>query len=66
MNIEEELKKILEDDGNDIWQTKSIKALALCILEQRKDICVIKKQVSWYKWLLASIIVLLIANLLTK
>jgi hypothetical protein len=63
MDIEKELKEILENNNSNEWQTKSIKALAFCMLEQRKDICIIRKQLGWYKWLLGTIIILLVVNL---
>jgi len=69
MDIEEELKKIIEDNDDESWQTRSIKALALCMIEQRSDMCVIKKQLNTHKWLLGlifTILLMILAQLMVK
>lgn len=66
MDIDDEIKKILEDSDGSEWQVRSIRMLAICALEQRKDICVIKKQLGMYKWLLGTIIILLVVNILFR
>ena len=63
MSIEEEIQKILEENNDDSWQTRSIKVLALCSLEQNKNLCVLRKEVKMLKWMISAVIALIVANL---
>ena len=67
-NIKEELKKIIEEDPEtqqdfESWTTRSIRGLALAVLELSNDVCSVKKQLKLVLWFLGSIIVLIIAGL---
>lgn len=62
-DIEKKIEQILEENNGDTWQTRSIKALALCMLDIRKDIYVIRKEIKLLKWFFASALILLIVNL---
>ena len=59
---EQELKEILETSNGKEWQIKSIKALALCMIDIKNELKSIKKQMKWLQWLLASIMILLIVK----
>ena len=67
-DVKEELRRIIESDpdGEDFesWVVKSIKTLALCILDLGNDVCVVRKQLKLVLWFLGSIIVLIVVNLL--
>ena len=57
MKIDEELMKILEDNDSEEWQNRCIRLLAIATLDVRKTLY-------WIKWILSTIIVLLVLNIL--
>jgi len=63
-NIERELEEIIKDDGNDTWQNRAIKTLALALLETRKDIDSLQFKINIVVVLLSSILVMLVVNVL--
>ena len=57
-NIDKELEEILKTNNGEDWQTRSIKVLALAIYDLRRSVW-------WLRWLVTSVIVLLVVNLIT-
>lgn len=65
VNIERELEEIIKDvNGNDTWQNRAIKTLALALLETRKDIDSLQFKINIVVVLLSSILVMLVVNVL--
>jgi len=65
VNIERELEEIIKDvDGNDTWQNRAIKTLALALLETRKDMSSLQFKINIVVGLLSSVLVMLVVNVL--
>ena len=64
-DIDKELENIIKDsNGNDTWQNKAIKTLALCLLTTRQEIRKLHFKMNVIMWLLASVIVLLVSSVI--
>lgn len=64
-SIDMELEEIIKDsNGNDTWQNKAIKTLALCLLTTRQEIKKLHFKMNLIMWLLASVIILLVSYII--
>jgi len=64
-SIDMELEEIIKNsNGNDTWQNRAIKTLALCLLTTRQEIRKLHYKMNIIMWLLASVIVLLVSSVI--